>query len=130
MVFGSAPRELSGDTKNPPPPLPPSPMQPGGPRSTTVAPPGAGPATAPTAGAAPGSQPAPGTTTPTPVPPTVAIPPPIRTLLDPATLSEIQRLERNGRAPTDPDALEKIADALRQRSQALKNQARTVRPAK
>jgi hypothetical protein len=66
---------------------------------------------------------APASTTPTT--PEVSVQ--IRTLLDPATLSEIQRLERSGQPLTDPDALEKMAAALRQRAHALEQQARAVR---
>jgi hypothetical protein len=69
-----------------------------------------------------------GTDSVAPPPPTAAIPAPIRTLLDPATISEIQRLERASRAPSDPEALEKMASVLRQRAQALEAQARSVRP--
>jgi hypothetical protein len=70
----------------------------------------------------------PGPAPPAPPQPTAAIAAPIRTLLDPATMSEIQRLERARRTPSDPEALEKMASVLRQRAQALEAQARTVRP--
>jgi hypothetical protein len=75
----------------------------------------------------------PASVTPPSVPPGQAparppvIPGPIRTLLDPATLLEIQRLERGGRSPTDPEALDKMAAALRQRASALEAEARKVR---
>jgi hypothetical protein len=52
----------------------------------------------------------------------------VRTLLDPATLTEIQRLERSGQIASDPLALEKVAAALRLRAQALEQQARAIRP--
>jgi hypothetical protein len=119
MVFGGAapPRARAGDSTTPvsPPPAP----DPRGTATTTatpaVAPPTSVPAPLPAGSLAPPQ-------------PTAAIPAPIRTLLDPATTFEIQRLERAGRAPSDPEALEKMASALRQRAQALEAQARAVRP--
>jgi hypothetical protein len=89
-------------------------------------------------GAAPGAAPAPQTPTtpprsgesftsgPTPQP-TSALSTQLRTLLDPATLSEVQRLERTGKPIADPDALEKLAAALRLRAQSLDAQARSLR---
>jgi len=59
--------------------------------------------------------------------PTGAISTQLRTLLDPATLSEVQRLERAGKPITDPDALEKLAAALRQRAQSLEAQSKSLR---
>jgi hypothetical protein len=65
---------------------------------------------------------------PAPVPqPTGALSSQLRTLLDPSTLSEVQRLERTGKPITDPEALEKLAAALRQRAQALDAQAKSLR---
>jgi hypothetical protein len=103
----------------------------------------AGPMAAPGT-SAPGAQtppttPAPVTTTQPPSrTPTVEVagPPPqptsalstqLRTLLDPATLSEVQRLERSGRPITDPETLDRLAAALRQRAQALDGQAKSLR---
>ena len=59
--------------------------------------------------------------------PTSAISTQLRTLLDPATLSEVQRLERTGKSITNPEALEKMAAALRQRAQALDAQSKSLR---
>jgi hypothetical protein len=59
--------------------------------------------------------------------PTGALSVQLRTLLDPATLSEVQRLERTGKPITDPESLEKLATALRQRAQALDAQAKSLR---
>jgi hypothetical protein len=59
--------------------------------------------------------------------PTGAISTQLRTLLDPATLSEVQRLERAGKPLTDPEALEKLAAALRQRAQSLEAQSKSLR---
>jgi len=59
--------------------------------------------------------------------PTGAISTQLRTLLDPATLSEVQRLERAGKSITDPEALEKLATALRQRAQSLEAQSKSLR---
>jgi hypothetical protein len=59
--------------------------------------------------------------------PTTALSTQLRTLLDPSTLSEVQRLERTGKPITDPEALEKLAAALRQRAQSLDAQSRSLR---
>jgi hypothetical protein len=63
----------------------------------------------------------------TPPQPTSALSNQLRTLLDPSTLTEVQRLERTGKPITDPVALEKVAAALRQRAQALESQAKSLR---
>lgn len=126
MVFGGAARqggEATGDSSTPTPTGP----TPAGTRGTapvgTTAVATSNPATP--AAPAPPAPPSPGSLAPSPG---AAIPAPIRTLLDPATISEIQRLERTSRAPFDPEAIEKMASVLRQRAQALEAQARTVRP--
>jgi hypothetical protein len=59
--------------------------------------------------------------------PTSALSTQLRTLLDPLTLAEVQRFERTGKPITDPEALEKLAAALRQRAQALSTQAKALR---
>ena len=59
--------------------------------------------------------------------PTSALASQLRTLLDPSTLSEVQRLERTGKPVTDPESLEKLAAALRQRAQALDAQSKSLR---
>jgi hypothetical protein len=59
--------------------------------------------------------------------PTTALSTQLRTLLDPATLQEVQRLERTGQPITDPAALEKVAAALRQRAQSLEAAAKGLR---
>jgi hypothetical protein len=51
----------------------------------------------------------------------------VRTVLDPATLSEVQRLERSGKPLAEAEALERAAAALRQRAQALEEQSKRVR---
>jgi hypothetical protein len=98
---------------------------------------GGGPGRGPTPPTAPGaSTPTTGNTggavaqpmTPVSVPqPTSALSVQLRTLLDPSTLAEVQRLERTGRAITDPEALERLAIALRQRAQSLAAQASDLR---
>jgi hypothetical protein len=123
MVFGGAARATETDSNTTAPVAPPSP-----PPTGTRSAPGiavAGTTNTPTSAPPPTAPP---TDSVAPPQPTAAIPAPIRTLLDPATISEIQRLERASRAPSDPDALEKMASVLRQRAQALEAQARSVRP--
>lgn len=96
----------------------------------------------PPSGGAPGAAPPMNTTAPTAPPPSPSDfraptgPPPqptgalstqLRTLLDPSTLSEVQRLERTGKPITDPEALEKLSAALRARAQSLDAQAKSLR---
>jgi len=102
------------------------------PPSTTMGP-GAAPAPAPMQPAVPPTQMPPPTggkgaefTAPPPQP-TSALSSQLRTLLDPATLSEVQRLERTGKPITDPEALEKLAAALRQRAHSLDAQSKSLR---
>jgi hypothetical protein len=84
-------------------------------------------------GAAPAPSPTPAPTAPTapspvtPPAPTTTFSPQSRALLDPATLADLQRLERSGVAPGDPAALERAAAALRQRAQALEAQSKALR---
>lgn len=59
--------------------------------------------------------------------PTSALSTQLRALLDPYTLSEVRRLEQTGLSITDPEALERLAVALRQRAQALDAQAKDLR---
>lgn len=80
--------------------------------------------------APPGGMPNPTTTTPPagpPPAPTTAVSVQARTLLDPATLAEIQRLEKSGKPLSDADALERAAAALKQRAQALEAQSKAMR---
>jgi hypothetical protein len=51
----------------------------------------------------------------------------VRTVIDPATLTEVQRLERTGKPLAEAEALERAAAALRQRAQALDEQAKRLR---
>ncbi len=70
---------------------------------------------------APLVQPAPN---PAPTPPATLQ---LRTLLDPATLAEVQRLDSSSRASADPVALERAATALRLKAQALDTEAKALR---
>ena len=103
-----------------PPPTPPPPMGGSAPGMGTP-----NPGLAP-----PGGMPNPTTTTPPagpPPAPTTAVSVQARTLLDPATLAEIQRLEKSGKPLSDADALERAAAALKQRAQALEAQSKAMR---
>ncbi len=67
----------------------------------------------------------------TPPPPAVAatpmLSPQYRTLLDPATLAAVSRIEKSGRPWADAEALEKAAAALRERARALDGRANALR---
>jgi hypothetical protein len=81
----------------------------------------------PAAPGAPGLAPGATTAQPSPATPTSAALSPVRTVLDPATLAEVQRLERSGKPFADADALERAAAALRQRAQTLQTQSKSLR---
>lgn len=112
-----------------PAPMAPAPMAP----APGPAAPGAPVSGTPTPGT--GSPPSTSTSSPTfggapppaPPPQTPAVSSQVRTLLDPATLLQVQRLERSGKPFSDADALDKAAAALRQRAQALDAQAKSLR---
>jgi hypothetical protein len=117
---GSSGSSGSGPTAGSPAPTSPPTAQPGAAPPTQTPPTQMPPPPAPSGDSAKGAEFA------TPQP-TGAISTQLRTLLDPATLSEVQRLERTGKPITDPDALEKLAAALRQRAQSLEAQSKSLR---
>lgn len=103
-----------------------------GPPAPTVAPGSMAPGAAAPAPPAPNTPPNTGMSSgnPTAVAPPPATPtfsPQLRTLLDPDTLTAIQKLERAGRPLGDAEALEQAAAALRKRAQTLDGQARAMR---
>jgi hypothetical protein len=144
MVFG-APRTGTKAAADPTAPGGNNPQPTTGGAMDNATPGAAGGSSGPTQGGAPPAQPptaAPPPTTTTPPPrssnegalaagpapqPTSALSTQLRALLDPSTLSEVRRLEQTGKPITDPEALEKLAAALRQRAQALDGQAKDLR---
>lgn len=62
-----------------------------------------------------------------PATPASAVSVQLRSLLDPAALADVQRLERAGNPRSDADVLERAASALRARSRLLQAQAKDLR---
>jgi hypothetical protein len=119
MLFGrpNAGKGAAGDSRTGTPTPPPTPM-PG-----SVAP----PAPPPNSPGAPPSTTGPTVVSGPPPAPASAALSQVRTVLDPATLSEVQRLERSGKPLAEAEALERAAAALRQRAQALEEQSKRLR---
>jgi hypothetical protein len=120
MLFGRpGGKTTAGDSSRTPTPMPPTNPSPGA--VAPPAPPPNSPGAPPTSGAGPTN-----VSSAPPAPASAALSQ-VRTVLDPATLSEVQRLERAGKPLAEAEALERAAAALRQRAQALEEQSKRLR---